>query len=86
VEKNRSLNTTYCSFSTIVDIGKDGSSLVDPMSFAPRPVLVSGSQIDLSTKSSSTDIHVGFDHTLEPGGARKGAGSSKISSEENAGF
>jgi hypothetical protein len=85
VEKNRSLNTTlaYSSFGTLIDIRRDGPS---PMRFAPGPVLVSGGQIDLSMKPSSTDIHVAFDHTLEPGGAGISAGSSKVSSEDNAGF
>jgi len=59
---------------------------MEPMSFARGPVLVSGGQIDLSTKPLSTDIHVSFDHTLEPGGARMSAGSSRVSSEENAAF
>jgi hypothetical protein len=89
VEKNRSLNSTYRSFSTIIDIRKDGPSQTEPMSFAPGPVLVSGGQIDLSTKqSSSIDIQLAFDHTLKhaAGGARMSSGSSRVSSEENAAF
>jgi len=42
VEKNRSLNSTHHLFGTIMDIGANRPSQVEPMTFASGPVLASG--------------------------------------------
>jgi len=52
VEKNRSFNTTFCSFGTIIDVRGDRLSRVEPMTFASRPVLASGGQIDFSDQAT----------------------------------
>jgi len=51
VEKNRSLKTTYGSFSTIIDARSDRASKAEPISFAPGPVLASGGQIESAISS-----------------------------------
>ena len=84
MEKNRSLNSTFSSFGTIIDIHGDQPPQVEPMSIAPGLVLASGRQIDLATKLSNTDIRISFDSTLEPGDEGMGAASSKVSSEKHA--
>jgi hypothetical protein len=81
VEKNRSLDSTFCSFGTIIDVSGDRRSQTEPMSFAPAPALASKSQIDLETELPNADIHVTFDSTLEPGDGGMSAGSSKDSNE-----
>ena len=57
-----------------------------PMSFALGPILASGGQVDVATKSRNTDIHVTLDSKLEPGDLGIGARSSEdsYSSEEHA--
>jgi len=47
VEKNRSLNSTFCSFGTVIDVRGDQPSQVGSMASASGPVLASGGQIDL---------------------------------------
>jgi hypothetical protein len=79
VEKNRSLNTTFCSFGTTVDV-RGGRMPVEPMSFAPGPVLASGGRIDLAPRSPNADIHVSF---MELGNEGMSVGRHKVSSEEH---
>jgi hypothetical protein len=83
VEKNRSLTSTYCSFSfgTFTDVRGDRPPQMEPISFTPRPVVTSGGQIELGTKPSNPDVHITFDYMLEPGDAGMdtgGGGSSKV--------
>lgn len=69
VEKNRSLNSTHCSFATIIDVRGSRPEL-EPMSFAPGPIL-SGDQTGSATKPPNLDVHthISFDPTSEPGDA-----------------
>ena len=78
VEKNRSLNSTFGSFGTIIDVH---GGRMEPMSFAPGPVLASGGQIDSATKPPNAEIHVTF---MEPGDEETSTGRHKVSSEEHA--
>jgi hypothetical protein len=73
VEKNRSLKTTYGSFSTITDAGGDRPSKAEPMAFAPGSVPASGDQIESATTPSKndTDIPVTFDSLHLNRGARE---------------
>jgi hypothetical protein len=84
VEKNRSFNSTYGSFGTIIDVRRDRPSQAEPMAFASGSVLASGGETDSVGIPLHTTIHVTFDHMLEPGGAVMGAGNSKVSNEEHA--
>jgi hypothetical protein len=49
VENNRSLDTTYFSSSSIIDVCGGRS---EPMSFAAGPVLATGSQIEIESQVS----------------------------------
>ena len=57
VEKNRSLNSTYCSFGTVIDVRGGQPSQSEPMSFAHGPILASGDQTDSATKPPNLEIH-----------------------------
>jgi len=76
VENNRSLDTTYCSSSSIKDVRISQSSRIEPMTFAAGPVLVTGSEIGIAT---NTDVHISFGSALEPDDPEIGAGSDKAS-------
>jgi hypothetical protein len=56
VEKNRSLNPTYCSFGTVTDVRGGQPPQLEPMSFAP--ILTSGdlTLADLAIKSPNLDV------------------------------
>jgi len=84
VENNRSLDTTYFSSSSIVDVRGGQRSRMEPMSFAAGPVLATGSQIDIATKPPNTDIHISFGSASEPGESEIGGGSDKASGENLA--
>jgi hypothetical protein len=59
VEKNRSLNSDFCSFVTM------GQS--SPMYFASEPTI--RGHLDPATKTRNIDIRVTFDTVSEPGDA-----------------
>ena len=52
VETNRSLDTTYFSSSSIIDVRGGQRSRMEPMSFAPRPVPTTSIQIELECQAS----------------------------------
>jgi len=81
VENNRSLDTTYCSSSSIKDVRISQSSRIEPMTFAAGPVLVTGSEIGIAT---NTDVHISFGSALEPDDPEIGAGSDKASRKNPA--
>jgi len=84
VEKNRSLDSTYISFGTIIDVHGDRHSQGEPMVFASGSVLASGGETDSVTKPPHNTINLTFGHMLEPGGAGMGAGNIKVSKEWHA--
>ena len=75
VENNHSLDTTYWSSSSIIDVRGGQRSRMEPMSFTAGPVLATGSQIEMATKPPNTDIHISFGTALEPDDSEIGAGS-----------
>jgi hypothetical protein len=81
VEKNSSLDSTYISIGTIVDVRGERPSQIEPMTFASGSVLASGGETDSVMKPPQTTIHVTFDHMLEPGDAGMGAETFKVSKE-----
>jgi len=81
VEKHRSLNSTYFSSGTIINVRGDHTLQVEPIAFASGSILVSGGDTVSLTKPPHTTTHVTFDHMLEPGDAGMDAGNSKISNE-----
>ena len=84
VETNRSLDTTYCSSSSIIDVRGSQPSRMGPISFAAGPVLETGSQMEIATKPPNIDIHISFGSTLEPSDSEIAAGSYKASTEDLA--
>ena len=64
VEKNRSLNSEFCSFGTMSDVPGDQPP---PMSFASGPT--AAGQIDSAMNSRNINIHVTFETVSEPGDA-----------------
>jgi hypothetical protein len=64
VEKNRSLNSDFCSFGTMGDVSGGQSS---PMYFASEPTI--RGHLDPATKTRNIDIRVTFDTVSEPGDA-----------------
>jgi len=84
VENNRSLDTTYFSSSSIIDVRGGQRSRMEPMSFAAGPVLATGGQIEIATKPPNTDIHISFVSALEPSDSESGAGSDRTSGENLA--
>jgi len=57
VETNRSLDTTYFSSSSIIDVRGSQRSRMEPMSFAPGPVLATGSQIEIESQASRPRVN-----------------------------
>jgi len=88
VEQNRSLDTTFLSFGTIIDSrgGRPSQTKLTEINFAPGSVLASGGHIDIASRSLNTDIHldVSFGSTFELGDLDIGARRSKILSEDHA--
>jgi hypothetical protein len=86
VEKTRSLDSTFSSFGTIIDVRGDRPSQVDPVAFASGSVLASGGKTDSVAKPPHTTTHVShvaFGYMLEPGDAGMSAGNGKVSNEEH---
>ena len=83
VENNRSLDTTYFSSSSIIDVHDgDQRSRMEPIGLAAGPVLVAtSSQIEIATKPPNIDIHISFGSALEPGDSETGAESDKSARE-----
>ena len=83
VETNRSLDATYFSSGSIIDVHDGGQrSQMEPIGFAAGPVLVAtGSQIDIATKPPNIDVHISFGSALEPGDSETGAESDKSARE-----
>jgi len=57
VENNRSLDTTYFSSSSIIDVRGDQPSQMEPMSFAAGPVLATSVQIQIESQVSQTRVN-----------------------------
>jgi len=58
VESNRSLDTTYFSSSSIIDVRGDQPSRVEPMSFAAGPVLALATSIQIQIESQVSQPRV----------------------------
>ena len=78
MEKNSSLDSTYISIGTIIDVRGERPSQAEPMTFASGSV-PSGGETDSVMKPPQTTIHVTYDHMLEPGDAGMGAETFKVS-------
>ena len=81
VETKRSLDTTYFSSSSIIDVRGGQPSRIGPMNFAAGTVLSTGSQMEIATKPPNIDIHISFGSTLEPSNSEMVAESDKASRE-----
>ena len=82
VENNRSLDTTYCSSSSIIDVRGGQLSRMGPIGFAAGPALETGSLMEIATKPPNIDIHIPFGSTLEPGDSEMAAGSYEAPRED----
>ena len=56
VEKNYSLDTTYFSSGSIIDVREGQRSRVEPMSFAAGPVLATSTQIEIESQASQPRV------------------------------
>ena len=81
VETKRSLDTTYFSSSSIIDVRGGQPSRMGPMSFAAGTVLSTSSQMETATRPPNIDIHISFGSTLEPSESEMVARSEKASRE-----
>jgi len=57
VETNRSLDTTYFSSSSIIDVRGGQPSRAEPMSFVAGPVLATSTQIEIESQASQPRVN-----------------------------